>query len=121
MSTMSNAQVHAHLTSAIEALAQVAAAFAPEEQASTAPVRKARTRKAPAKPAADACTCTPEKRCSVCFVLWLKTSAPQRAARKASNAEMAAWMRSKGLTPNGAAWEAVKHGERSVVALRKLV
>lgn len=54
------------------------------------------------------------------FVTWIRATAEQRKARKASNAEMAAWMRSKGLVPNGAAWEACKKGERSVARLRKL-
>jgi hypothetical protein len=44
----------------------------------------------------------------------------QRAARKASNSEMAKWMRSKGLVPNGLAWEAAKHGERNPAKLRVL-
>lgn len=44
----------------------------------------------------------------------------QRAARKSSNSEMAKWMRSKGLVPNGLAWDAAKHGERSVAKLRVL-
>lgn len=54
------------------------------------------------------------------FVTWLRDTAEQRAARKSSNREMAAWMRSKGLEPNGAAWEACKKGERNVRTLKKL-
>ena len=54
------------------------------------------------------------------FVAWLRETAEARASRKASNAEMAAWLRSKGLVPNGAVWEAAKKGERSIAALKKL-
>lgn len=54
------------------------------------------------------------------FVAWLQETAEQRHARQSSNREMAAWMRSKGLVPNGQAWAAAKHGERSVAKLRKL-
>lgn len=73
---------------------------------------KATTRKAAkkAQPKAD-----PEP-----FVAWLRETAEARASRKASNAEMATWLRSKGLVPNGAVWEAAKKGERSVAALKKL-
>lgn len=80
----------------------ILAAVAPEAKAKT-------TRKAPAKA---------EK--SDEFVAWLRETAPQRAARKASNAEMAAWLRSKGLNPAGAVWDACKAGERNVRALKKL-
>lgn len=54
------------------------------------------------------------------FVTWLRDTAEQRAARKSSNKDAAAWMRSKGLVPNGPAWDAVKKGERSVAKLRKM-
>ena len=53
------------------------------------------------------------------FVAWLKDTAEARHARQSSNAEMAKWMRSKGLVPNGTAWELCKKGERSVTVLRK--
>ena len=53
------------------------------------------------------------------FVAWLKDTAEARKARQSSNAEMAKWMRSKGLVPNGTAWELCKKGERSVPVLRK--
>lgn len=54
------------------------------------------------------------------FVEWIRETAPARAARKSSNAEMAAWMRSKGVVPNGLAWEAAKKGERNVRTLKAL-
>ena len=54
------------------------------------------------------------------FVEWIRETAPARKARKESNAQMAAWMRSKGLVPNGAAWEACKKGERNVRTLKAL-
>jgi len=54
------------------------------------------------------------------FVTWLRDSAEARHARKESNAELAAWMRSKGLHPGGQAWTAAKAGERGVAKLRKL-
>lgn len=54
------------------------------------------------------------------FVEWIRDTAEARAARKASNGEMATWMRSKGLVPNGAAWEAAKKGERNVRTLKAL-
>lgn len=54
------------------------------------------------------------------FVTWMRDTAEQRAARKSSNREMAAWLREKGLPTNGAVWDACKAGERSVRALRKL-
>lgn len=71
----------------------------------TAPAPKARKAAQPkaAKPKAE----TPE---------WIIA----RAQRKQARREAAAWMRSKGLTPNGPAWEAVMAGERNVARLRKL-
>lgn len=72
---------------------------------------------APAKPAPKA---QPKAEEPNEFVTWLRDTAEQRAARKSSNREMAAWLRSKGLEPNGAVWEAAKKGERSLKALRKL-
>lgn len=76
-----------------------------------APAKTTPARKAPAKAAKPAETE---------FVGWLRETAEARKARKTSNAEMAAWMRSKGLVPNGAAWEAAKKGERSIKVLKKL-
>lgn len=110
MNTTTQAEAYTALQSAIAALNVVAAAFAPEEPASTITTT----------PAPEAtCTCTEEKRCSACFVTWVRDTAEARKARKSSNADMAAWMRSKGLVPNGSAWELAKKGERSVVTLRK--
>lgn len=54
------------------------------------------------------------------FVTWMRDTAEARAARKSSNKDAATWMRSKGLVPNGPAWDAVKAGERSVAKLRKM-
>jgi hypothetical protein len=54
------------------------------------------------------------------FMTWLYDTAEARANRKASNREMAAWLRSKHLPTNGPVWEAAKHGERKVTVLRKL-
>lgn len=54
------------------------------------------------------------------FVTWLRETAEQRQARKASNREMAAWLREKNLPTNGDVWEAAKAGERNVRKLRSL-
>lgn len=54
------------------------------------------------------------------FVTWLRDTAPARQARKESNREMAAWLRSKDLPTNGPVWEAAKKGNRSVRSLRAL-
>lgn len=70
----------------------------------------------PAAPAPEA----PAKVTSEEFVAWIRETAPARKARKESNGEMAAWMRSKGIQPRGAAWEACKAGERGVKALKAL-
>lgn len=43
-----------------------------------------------------------------------------RIARQSVNREAASWMREHGLVPSGAAWAAVKHGERSIKKLQAM-
>lgn len=43
-----------------------------------------------------------------------------RAARKQAHRDLAAWCRDHGVTPNGAAWAAVKDGSRDTLTLRRL-
>src|SRR3954454_12855010 len=40
------------------------------------------------------------------FVEWIRETAPARKARKESNADMSAWLQSKGLPIGGPVWEA---------------
>lgn len=54
------------------------------------------------------------------FVTWVRDTAEARAARKATNAEAAAWLRGKGLPTGGSVWEAYKAGERTVRTLKAL-
>ena len=54
------------------------------------------------------------------FVTWVRETAEARAARKATNAEAAAWLRAKGLPTGGSVWEAYKAGERKVATLKRL-
>jgi len=75
----------------------------------------------PARPAKARKAAKAQPKAESEFVTWLRETAPQRAARKASNRDMADWLRSKGLPTNGPVWEAAKKGERKVTVLRKLV
>lgn len=109
--------LEASLGEALTLLTSIAAAVGVADQpAKVTPPAPA----APTQPKADVCTCTPEKRCSVCFVAWVRETAPARHARKESNREMAAWLRSKDLPTNGPVWEAAKAGNRSVRSLRAI-
>lgn len=93
----------------------IASAIAEAQAQSSAPTQEA-------SPAADAKAAEKAAKAekSAKFVAWMRESAPERKAAKAERAELAAWMRSKGLHPGGSAWEAAKAGERGVAKLRKM-
>lgn len=114
----------ASLSTSVQALADISAANQQMLTALLADRMPAQVVTSPApeapKAEAKACTCTPEKRCSVCFVQWVRDTAEAREARKTSNKAMAAWLREKNLPTNGPVWEAAKAGERKVTVLRKL-
>lgn len=44
------------------------------------------------------------------FVAWMRETAPARAARKETNAVLAARLRAAGINPSGAAWDVAKAG-----------
>lgn len=76
----------------------------------TAPAKARTTRKAQA-------VVTPKDEA---FVTWVRDTAEARAARKATNAEAATWLRAKGLPTGGSVWDAYKAGERTVATLKAL-
>lgn len=104
-------------------LAQAAALLASlveDAPATTAPAKKApakavagTTKKAVSTKAAKAKAAKTEG-----FLTWMRETAEQRAARKATNAELATLLRSKGVVPNGTAWALAQAGERNVTALK---
>lgn len=89
------ATMMAALTPQIEAL--VVSTIAAHMPAATAP---ANTRKAKAPKA--------EPKADNGFVTWLADTAEARAQRKASNAELAAYLRDAGVHPGGSAWASAK-------------
>jgi len=112
----------------------------PAKEAKVTPKKKAAKKAAAKKAPAKAVTLTCEdcgqdtprnsanqKRCPECratreeaFLGFLSESHDAREARKSVNAEMAAWLREKGLPTRGPVWDEAKAGSRSVTHLRKV-
>lgn len=102
---VTNADLLAAIKETNAQLAALVVALTPDAPAKVTAPKPAK--KAPAKAAPKAKPETPE---------WIIA----RAQRKEARHEAAAWMRSKGLVPNGPAWYAVMAGERNVAKLRKI-
>ena len=102
----------------IEDLRALLAASEPAKRApKKAAPKKAVTRK-PAPKAAKAKAAPKEP--SAFYTEVIVGKRDEREARKSTNRDLAAWMRSEGLEPVGSAWAAAKAGERDVDTLRAL-
>ena len=94
------------------------ALLAAREPAKRAP-KKAAPKKAVTRKAAPKAKAAP-KEPSAFYTEEIVGKRDEREARKSTNRDLAAWMRSEGLEPVGSAWAAAKAGERDVDALRAL-
>ena len=119
------------LTSTVDVLAQSVAALTAHLSAPVTPEEPAKAKKPAARKAATPKKAAPapkaapkpapaEKEPTAFYTDVIVGKREARAARKSFNPPAAAWMREKGLVPSGAAWAAVKAGERNVRTLKAL-